>query len=87
MSQGSQGQNVLLKHSFLCVPSSATFVNVPTIYEPEMQWRLGRKKVTKYAIIKVLLLIYEEIKVANLTAKGDISFSTCEKGKYSMKIY
>lgn len=70
MRQGFQGRYVLLKHSSLCVPSSATFGNVPTIYKPEMQWRLGREKVTKYAIIKVLLLIYEEIKVANLAARG-----------------
>lgn len=49
---------------------------------------VGNKKVTNYAIINVLLLIYEEIKVANLTANGDtLSFSTREKGKYTMKIY
>lgn len=35
----------------------------------EMEWRVRRKeKVTKYAIIKVLLA-YEEITVANLTGR------------------
>lgn len=55
-----------------------------------MEWRVGRKeKVAIYALIKSVLLAYEEINVANLTAgsKEMLSFYTCEKAKYSMKIY
>lgn len=57
-----------------------------------MEWRVGRKeKVTKYAITKSVLLAYEKINIANLTAgsKEMLSFYTCEKAKriYSVKKY
>lgn len=49
MKQSSQGQSepgesVLLKSCFLCVPSSATFVNVPTVFKVEMELRVGREE-------------------------------------------
>lgn len=49
----------------------------------------GKKRKNNYAVIKILLLGYEDIKVANhATRKGEmVSFYPCEKGKFSMKIY
>lgn len=49
----------------------------------------GKKRKNNYAVIKILLLGYKDIKVANLTTrKGEmVSFYAYEKDKFSMKIY
>lgn len=49
MKQSSQGQSepnesVLLKSYFLCVPSSTVFLGVLTVFETEMEWRVGREE-------------------------------------------